>query len=196
MSRRYFLDTEFIEDGKSIDLLSLALVRDDDRYLYLLNKDADLNCASDWVIYNVYPHLPVTFQGGSWQWTHTGPHRALVCRADMRAQIRSWITSNAEFWGYYADYDWVVFCQLFGRMVDLPAWFPKYCMDLQQLLRTEGLTKDALPKQEGAAHNALEDARWIKQSYEFITKTGAYDPLVPLVLHDPAALNPTDEVSF
>lgn len=25
-----------------------------------------------------------------------------------------------EFYGYYSDYDWVVFCSLFGRMIDLP----------------------------------------------------------------------------
>lgn len=27
--------------------------------------------------------------------------------------------------GYYADYDWVAFCQLFDRMIDLPKDFPK-----------------------------------------------------------------------
>lgn len=43
--------------------------------------------------------------------------------------------SNPEFWAYYSDYDWVVFCQLFGTMMDLPTGFPKYCMDLMQLMR-------------------------------------------------------------
>jgi hypothetical protein len=39
-----------------------------------------------------------------------------------------------EFYAYYADYDWVVFCSLFGRMIDLPPGFPMYCRDLKQLL--------------------------------------------------------------
>lgn len=29
-----------------------------------------------------------------------------------------------EFYGYYCDYDWVVFCWLFGKMIDLPKDFP------------------------------------------------------------------------
>jgi hypothetical protein len=41
---------------------------------------------------------------------------------------------NPEFYGYYSDYDWVVFCWLFGRMNDLPKGFPMYCRDLKQML--------------------------------------------------------------
>lgn len=39
-----------------------------------------------------------------------------------------------EFYGYYSDYDWIVFCWLFGRMIDLPKGFPMYCLDLKQSL--------------------------------------------------------------
>jgi len=39
-----------------------------------------------------------------------------------------------EFYGYYSDYDWVLFCSLFGRMTDLPKGFPMYCRDLKQML--------------------------------------------------------------
>ena len=39
-----------------------------------------------------------------------------------------------EFYAYYADYDWVVFCWIFGRMIDLPKGFPMYCNDLKQSL--------------------------------------------------------------
>lgn len=44
------------------------------------------------------------------------------------------ILGNPEFYAYYADYDWVVFCWLFGRMIDLPKGFPMYCRDLKQML--------------------------------------------------------------
>ena len=43
------------------------------------------------------------------------------------------IYNNPEFYGYYADYDWVVFCWLFGKMIDLPSGFPYYCKDLIQI---------------------------------------------------------------
>lgn len=37
-----------------------------------------------------------------------------------------------KFYGYYCDYDWVLLCSLFGRMIDLPKGFPMYCNDLKQ----------------------------------------------------------------
>lgn len=70
---------------------------------------------------------------------------------------------DTEFYGYYADYDWVVFCQLFGRMVDLPEGFPYYCRDLKQTMDELGLDGDWKktncpdPVNE---HHALVDARW------------------------------------
>jgi hypothetical protein len=39
-----------------------------------------------------------------------------------------------EFYGYYCDYDWVVFCWIFGKMNNLPKGFPMYCRDLKQTL--------------------------------------------------------------
>lgn len=39
-----------------------------------------------------------------------------------------------KFYAYFADYDWVAFCALFGKMVDLPQGFPYYCRDLKQTL--------------------------------------------------------------
>lgn len=91
-----------------------------------------------------------------------------------------------EFYGYYADYDWVVFCWLFGTMMNLPKGFPMYCNDLKQILETRGFAcngttiplemwgKDIkehpnYPKQTNE-HNALSDARWNKQLYEFLNK--------------------------
>jgi hypothetical protein len=68
-----------------------------------------------------------------------------------------------EFYAYYADYDWVVFCQLFGRMMNLPKGFPMYCKDLKQMMDDCGLDKEwkriNCPDPIGE-HNALVDARW------------------------------------
>lgn len=41
---------------------------------------------------------------------------------------------DIEFYAYFADYDWVVFCSLFGTMLSLPKGFPMYCRDLKQSL--------------------------------------------------------------
>lgn len=76
-----------------------------------------------------------------------------------------------EFYGYYADYDWVVFCWLFGRMLDLPKGFPMYCQDLKQMMDENGLSKKwtekHCPKPQNE-HNALADAHWHKSIHEAI----------------------------
>lgn len=104
-----------------------------------------------------------------------------------------------EIYAYYADYDWVAFCSLYGSMVDLPKGFPKYCRDLKQML-DEGLTKRmkggySVWKDHGKKevrehsfeeclnrikstleypvqkeeHNALYDAHWNKDLHYFLT---------------------------
>jgi hypothetical protein len=71
-----------------------------------------------------------------------------------------------EIWAYYADYDWVVLCQLFGTMMDLPKEFPLYCRDIKQW--ADQLGNPELPKQGEDEHNALADARWNCQAWEFL----------------------------
>lgn len=41
--------------------------------------------------------------------------------------------AHPVFYGYFADYDWVLFCSLFGKMIELPKGFPYYCRDLKQM---------------------------------------------------------------
>lgn len=50
--------------------------------------------------------------------------------------------SQPEFYGYYCDFDWVVFCWLFGKMINLPSGFPMYCIDLKQVLDKKVDQKD------------------------------------------------------
>lgn len=51
-----------------------------------------------------------------------------------KAKFYNVVKEGIEFYGYYSDYDWVLFCSLFGRMIDLPTGFPMYCRDLKQAL--------------------------------------------------------------
>lgn len=84
---------------------------------------------------------------------------------------KSIIYNQPDFYAYYASYDWVVFCQLFGRMLDLPKGFPMYCKDLKQMMDDKGLDKDwkrkNCPDPEGE-HNALIDAKWNKNLYDLL----------------------------
>jgi hypothetical protein len=55
---KYYFDTEFIEDGKTIDLISIGIVADDGREYYAINENCDFSKASDWVKENVIAKLP------------------------------------------------------------------------------------------------------------------------------------------
>jgi len=77
---------------------------------------------------------------------------------------------NIEFYSYYADYHWVVFCWLFGSMMDLPKGFPMYCNDLKQIADEtwERTGKNTRYKKNENGHNALYDAQWDKKFHQFL----------------------------
>jgi len=80
-------------------------------------------------------------------------------------------TKNPEFYGYYSDYDWVVFCWLFGKMNKLPKGFPMYCRDLKQMMDDRKLNKEWKEKNcpnEIGEHNALVDAKWNLKLYNLL----------------------------
>lgn len=183
---KYFIDTEFIEDGRTIDLVSIALVADDGRSFYRQNVEAKFASANDWVWRNVFPNLahfelkghrscpPGEVDGplgpkGSKCFAPDCPWRY---RREIRDDILAFCDQDKfgkpEFWGYYCAYDWVVFCQLFGAMVALPKGYPMFCRDLIQSCKMLG--NPELPKQESTEHNALSDALWNKHVWEFLNK--------------------------
>lgn len=166
---RYYLDTEFIERGHEhpIELISIGVVAEDGRHFYAVCEDGwDESHASDWVRANVLPHI-------------VGVPRQ--SRAAIRAGIEAFLSDDPkpEFWGYYADYDWVLFCQLFGRMIDLPEKLPRFCRDVKQFAVAVGNPR--LPRQTGAAHNALGDARHTCEMHEFLLQTEAQRALVSII---------------
>ena len=88
---RYWFDTEFIEDGKTIDLISIGILAEDGRELYLESSECGLTRASQWVKDNVIVHL----RGGDWRFP----------RKDIADSIVSFVATDSkpEFWAYYAD---------------------------------------------------------------------------------------------
>jgi hypothetical protein len=188
---KYFLDTEFIEDGKTIDLISLGIVCEDGRELYLQNSECEFQKASDWVWRNVFPHLEhFDMRGkrrcserqefydsglGTRHHTKCSTNQDALCPWASRREIRETVLDfcsidkhgKPEFWGYFADYDWVAFCQLFGTMVALPKGFPMYCRDIKQWADDCGDVR--IPKSEVAVHHALADAKWVSEAFSFLT---------------------------
>lgn len=147
---RIYFDTEFIEDGKTLDLISIGLVREDGKTYYAESEEADLTKADQWIRDNVLVSL-------------TGETKP---RAVIAEEIKAFAGEDAEFWAYYAAYDWVGLCQLYGRMMDIPEGWSRFCRDLKQKAMEKGIRT---PQDDGI-HNALGDAIWAKETYEMLEK--------------------------
>lgn len=163
---RCFVDTEFIEDGQTIDLISIGAVRSDGAEYYAVSTDAKLHLASTWVRENVIPKLP-PYSDRAWR------PREQIAKELTAFMGLSFSPSKQdmvkEIWGYYADYNWVVIAQLYGTMMQLPSHFPKYCLDLKQLSYMLGNPTHP-PKPEGE-HNALVDARWNRDLFAWLRES-------------------------
>lgn len=163
MSRRtrYFFDTEFLEDGRTIELISIGIVAEDGREFYaeveLPETTWERIYAHEWLPENVVPHL-----------LGVQTHRDL-----LRDQVRSFITGRPEFWAYCGAYDWVVLNQLYGPMAGHPSSWPFYTNDIAQLALHKGVSRRDFPEMKGSAHHALADARWNAEVYAWLMGGGS-----------------------
>lgn len=162
-----------MEEPGSIELISIGIVSDDGRELYV----GDLSRANDWVRANVLPKLPPRrtptssdlsrLLGDSWK---PGAMPFWLPRAYLKQVLLAFLKPSkedpVELWGYYSAYDHVVLCWLFGRMIDLPEGMPMYTRDMKQLCDMVG--NPQLPDKHEHDHTAIGDARWTMKAYRFL----------------------------
>lgn len=200
-----------------IDLISIGIVAENGKKFYQISCEYNYNDADDWVKENVI--LPLYLQTVSGdarnRFTVENFHKFYgltnkqiadavkefvykTSGIDNPNTISNWdeVKDNfpIEFYAYYADYDWVVFCSLYGRMIDLPKGFPMYCKDLKQTLDEksyewfktdiefkkkycienklysieDGLKNLSNYPQQKNEHNALDDAKFNFELYKFL----------------------------
>lgn len=154
------MDTEFAENGVTIKLISIGIVAEDGREYYAVARDGwETGDCSAWVTGNVVEKLP-PFDDDAWK-----------TRSTIRSELLDFLkpSENPEIWGYFCDYDWVVFCQLWGPMQNLPDGMPFWCRDLKQEMWNRGILLEALPVlEEKDAHSAIVDARWTRDAWKFV----------------------------
>lgn len=176
---KIYYDTEFIDTGDRIHLLSIGMVREDGKEYYAVNQDLNLMLEAsydDWLTKNVLSSLPVVIDRNerllpvNWDVNHPGYTN--IKRKNVIAQEVAEFCLSArslpELWAWYGAYDHVVLAQLFGRMIHLPMDMPMWTNDLRQELARLGDPR--YPEQASGEHNALEDARWNKQLGEYLEK--------------------------
>ena len=150
---RYFYDCEFIEDGRVIDLVSIAVVDEYGREYYAVSTEYDESRALPWVRRNVLDKLP------------SPADRAWRSRESIRDSLYEFLIEPVrdrpgeplELWAWYAAYDHVVLAQLWGAMPALPREIPRFTKDLRQLWDDKG--RPPLPVAAAQRHEALVDAR-------------------------------------
>jgi hypothetical protein len=146
---RYFYDTEFIEDGRTIELISIGVVAEDGREYYGVSTEFDPDRAGRWVRTHVLPKLPPP---ASPVWRS----RSRI-RSDLEAFLGVDGAEPIELWAWVGAYDHVVLCQLWGQMTDLPAAMPRFTRELRQLWEDRGQPR--MPPRSAGSHDALVDAR-------------------------------------
>ena len=145
---RYFYDTEFIEDGSTIELVSIGIVGEDGSEYYAVSTDFDPSKANAWVRENVLDKLP---SPGNEVWKS---------RATIREELLEFMgghSSPIELWAWVGAYDHVVLAQLWGDMAGLPKGMPRYTRELKQYWEFAG--RPTLPPVPNGNHDALVDAR-------------------------------------
>jgi len=145
---RFFYDCEFIENGHTIDLVSIGVVDEAGREFYAVSTEFDPSKAIDWVRRNVLDKLP-------------GPaDRAWRSTERIREDLLAFLTEPGEpieLWAWMAGYDHVVLAQLWGDMRALPRQIPRFTHELRQ--RWEDAGCPHLPDAPRDQHDALADAR-------------------------------------
>ncbi|WKD58978.1 polyadenylate-specific 3'-exoribonuclease AS [Corynebacterium caspium] len=153
---RFFYDTEFIEDGRTIELVSIGVIAEDGREYYAVSAEFDPQLANNWVRQNVLDKLPNP-SASVWK-----------SKAQIREELIEFLTTpsdssdkyspGVELWAWVAGYDHVVLAQLWGDMSALPRIIPRYTRELKQYWEMAG--QPELPRGPVGSHDALVDARY------------------------------------
>ena len=145
---RYFYDCEFIEDGRTIDLVSIGMVAQDGREYYAISTEFDPRAAGQWVRRHVIDKLP-------------GPaDAAWKSRSTIRQELAEFLTAPGlpiQLWAWNAPYDHVVLAQLWGAMPALPPEIPRLTREIRQHWEAAGCPP--IPDPGRDRHHALADAR-------------------------------------
>ena len=156
---KYFYDTEFIDNGRTIELISIGVAAEDGREYYGISTEFNPDQAGSWVRKHVLPKLP---SPSSQLWRS---------RRQIRADLEDFFGVDGdepiELWAWVGAYDHVVLCQLWGPMTDLPPAIPRFTRELRQFWEERGSPR--MPPRPRDAHDALVDARHNLMRFQLMT---------------------------
>lgn len=181
---KIFFDTEFTGLRKEAQLISLALVDENNRSFYAEFNDYDKSFYDPWIQENVMDKL--TFVRDSYV-QYKDDHDGIMCKGSkdyVRCLLEQWLAEydKVELVSDVCHYDMVLFIDIFGTAFDLPKNVCPSCHDINQdiaeyfnISEREAFDKSRTLMASGSIayikeHDAMYDAQVIKIIYEKIHK--------------------------
>ena len=176
---KIFFDTEFTGLHKDTTLISIGLVDGDGKTFYAELTDYDRNQVDGWIKENVIDNL---------QFNHLSLHMSSRDECvEMKGPkkyvgecLRIWLSKydSVQLVSDVCHYDMVLFIDLFGSAFNLPKNVCPFCYDINHdiaelcdISDAEAFDKSreeiCYKKVEGDKHNALYDAKVIKEIYNY-----------------------------
>lgn len=190
---RFFYDTEFLEDGDVIDLISIGIKAETGDEYYAVNSDMPVGRIGghDWLCKNVVPHLPLDSGGDEiseyfvkkLSFNEHDPLEFELDKSDrdvkpawiIAREVEEFLTRShmrtldeIELWADYGAYDHVRLMQLWGPMMKKPLALPMYTNDLQQLWRAKGQPNEVPEQDPSGKHHAMFDAIHDQDLFDFL----------------------------
>lgn len=181
---KVYFDTEFTGLQKDTSLISIGLVSEDGKELYLEFNDYNKDQCDDWIKSNVLDNtimeggIPVTDLVLDETNYHCGNKEELL------GVLLHWLNQfdEVQLISDVCHYDMVLFINIFGSAFDLPKNVCACCHDINQDIATyyyikeseafdlsrESIINDFNIEIAGNKHNSLYDAKVIKAIYNII----------------------------
>ena len=181
---KIFFDTEFTGLHKNTSLISLGMIDENGMTFYAEFFGYDGNQVNDWIKENVISNLTYKNVISNWCNKDTEHVECVGYMYYIRKCLDAWLSryDRVELVSDVCHYDMVLFIDIFGGAFDLPNNVNAACHDINQdiasfynISETEAFDKsreDILKEYDktidGAKHNALYDAKVIKEIYNII----------------------------
>lgn len=184
-----YFDTEFTGLHKNTTLISIGIVSEDERKFYAEFTDYDREQCDEWIKENVIDNLRLDGMGDGESDTGDSENQdCILVRGNkdyVKKELSDWLASfsTVQFVSDVCHYDFVLLIDLFGSAFDLPLNINPACHDINQdIARYYGISEAEafdMSREEivlnlygkevdGKKHNALYDAKVIKEIYKKI----------------------------
>lgn len=174
---KIFFDTEFTGLHQNATLISIGLISEDGKEFYAEFTDYDQTQIDTWLQTNVLDNL--LFRNND-RCGEKFPNTAMFIGTGfyIKEKLEVWLSQfdSVEIWSDCLAYDWVLFNQIFGHAFNIPKHVSYIPFDICTLFKILNIDPD-ISREDftensiiGSKHNALYDAKVIRECYNRLIK--------------------------